>query len=312
MACGTKACKKGAKAKGGKKKAIEGAMVAIVTPFKNGKVDEEALKELIEWQIKAGTHCIVPCGTTGESATMSHEEHMRVVELTVETVRGRVPVIAGTGSNSTEETIMLTKHAKKAGADAALVITPYYNKPTQEGLYQHFMAVAKECKFPMILYNVPGRTSVNMLPETVARCAKDSKYVIGIKEATGNLKQVTDVIRLCPRNFIVLSGDDPTAFPTMAIGGKGVISVTSNVMPKEMAAMMNASLSGNYEKARKLHYKLFPLFGAMFYETNPVPAKTALAMMGKIPSDEVRLPLAPMNESNRERLKEVLASYKLI
>ncbi len=311
MACGTRGCKKG-KAKGSAKKAIEGAMVAIVTPFKDGKVDEESLKELIEWQIKSGTHCIVPCGTTGESATMSHEEHMRVVELTVETVRGRVPVIAGTGSNSTEETIMLTKHAKKAGADAALVITPYYNKPSQEGLYQHFMAVAKECKFPMILYNVPGRTSVNMLPETVARCAKDSKYVIGIKEATGSLKQVADVIRLCPKRFIVLSGDDPTAFPTMAIGGKGVISVASNVMPREMANMMKACLSGDYDKARRLHYKLFTMFGALFFETNPVPAKTALAMMGRIPSDEVRLPLAPMSEANRERLRSVLADYKLI
>ena len=310
MACGTKACKKGGSTQK-KKKSIGGAIVAIVTPFKDGKLDEEGLKSLIEWQIKAGTHCIVPCGTTGESATLSHEEHMRVVELTVETVRGRVPVIAGTGSNSTEETIMLTKHAKKAGADAALVITPYYNKPSQEGLYQHFMKVAQECKFPMILYNVPGRTSVNMLPETVARCAAN-RYVIGIKEATGSLKQVADVIRLCPKNFIVLSGDDFTAFPTMAIGGKGVISVASNVMPKEMASMMNSFEKGNIARARQLHYKLFPLFGALFYETNPVPAKTALAMMGKIESDEVRLPLAPMSDANKDRLKEVLVNLKLI
>ncbi len=313
MPCGKRGCKGGTKAKGSaKKKAIEGAMVAIVTPFKDGKVDEEALKELIEWQIKAGTHCIVPCGTTGESATMSHEEHMRVVELTIQTVRGRVPVIAGTGSNSTEETIMLTRHAKEAGADAALVITPYYNKPTQEGLYQHFMTVARECKFPMILYNVPGRTSVNMLPETVARCARESRYVIGIKEATGSLRQVADVIRLCPKRFIVLSGDDFTAFPTMAIGGKGVISVASNVMPKEMAQMMNACLKGEFDKARRLHYKLFPLFEALFYETNPVPAKTALAMMGRIPTDELRLPLSPMAEANKERLRRVLAEYKLL
>ncbi|MDL1958583.1 MAG: 4-hydroxy-tetrahydrodipicolinate synthase [Deltaproteobacteria bacterium] len=311
MASKTKASKKGENAGKGQKRRIGGAIVAIVTPFQDGKLDEKALKALINWHIKAGTHCIVPCGTTGESATLSHEEHMRVVEITIETAKGRVPVIAGTGSNSTTETIMLTKHAKKAGADAALVITPYYNKPSQEGLYQHFMAVADECKFPMVLYNVPGRTGVNMLPETVARCAKN-RYVIGIKEATGSLKQVTDVIRLCPKNFIVLSGDDFTAFPIMAIGGKGVISVASNVVPKEMAAMMNAFEKGNMTRARQLHLKLFPLFGALFYETNPVPAKTALAMMGKIPTDEVRLPLALMSEANKERLKRVLQDLKLV
>jgi len=290
---------------------IGGAIVAIVTPFSNGKVDEDALGALIEWQIKQGTHCIVPCGTTGESATLSHDEHMRVVEFTVETARKRVPVIAGTGSNSTTETIMLTKHAKAAGADAALVITPYYNKPSQEGLYQHFTRVAEECRFPMILYNVPGRTGVNMLPETVARCAKN-RYVIGIKEATGNLKQVTDVIRCCPKNFVVLSGDDFTAFPIMAVGGRGVISVASNVMPREMAAMMNAWAKGDMAKARQFHLKMFPLFEALFFETNPVPAKTALAMMGKIPSDEVRLPLAAMSEKNVDRLREVMTGLKLL
>jgi 4-hydroxy-tetrahydrodipicolinate synthase len=303
--------KKSENTRKGQKKEIGGAIVAIVTPFKDGKLDEEALKNLIEWNIKAGTHCIVPCGTTGESATLSHEEHMRVVEITIETVKGRVPVIAGTGSNSTTETIMLTKHAKNAGADAALVITPYYNKPSQEGLYRHFMAVADECRFPMVLYNVPGRTSVNMLPETVARCAKN-RYVIGIKEATGNLRQVTDVIRLCPKNFIVLSGDDFTAFPIMTIGGRGVISVASNVVPKEMAAMVNAFKKGNLLRARQLHLRLFPLFDALFYETNPVPAKTALAMMGKIPTDEVRLPLAPMSEANTKKLKGILQGLKLV
>ena len=311
MACGTRACKK-ADASGEKgKNKIQGAIVAIVTPFKNGKVDEETLKALIEWQIKSGTHGIVPCGTTGESATLSHEEHMKVVELTVATVKGRVPVIAGTGSNSTEETIMLTRHAKKAGADAALVITPYYNKPTQEGLYQHFTKVADECKFPMVLYNVPGRTSVNMLPQTIARCAAN-RYIIGIKEATGDLKQVSNVIRLCPKDFTVLSGDDFTALPTMAIGGKGVISVASNVMPKEMSAMADASLSGDMDKAKGLHFKLFPLFESLFIETNPVPAKAALAMMGKISSDEVRLPLALMSEANQGKLKDILGNYRLI
>jgi len=310
MARGTKGCKKNKNNKESAKKKIKGAIVAIVTPFKNGEIDEEGLKELIEWHIKSGTHCIVPCGTTGESATLSHEEHMKVVELTIETVRGRVPVIAGTGSNSTAETIMLTNHAKKAGADAALVITPYYNKPSQEGLYQHFMTVARECKFPMILYNVPGRTGVNMLPQTVARCAK-SRYVIGIKEATGSLRQVSDVVRFCPKNFIVLSGDDFTAFPTLAVGGKGVISVASNVMPREMANMINAFFKGDIDKARRLHFKLFPLFEAMFFETNPVPAKTALGAMGRI-SDEVRQPLAPMSKANRERLMDVLSGLKLV
>lgn len=308
MAC-KKNCAKGSDNKG--KKEIAGAMVAIVTPFKDGKVDEEALRNLIEWQIASGTHCIVPCGTTGESATLSYEEHERVVELTVEVVNGRVPVIAGTGSNSTEETIMLTKHAKKAGADAALVITPYYNKPTQEGLYQHFKKVADECKFPLVLYNVPGRTSVNMLPATVARCA-ENKYIIGIKEATGNLSQVSEVIRLCPKNFIVLSGDDFTAFPTMALGGKGVISVASNVMPKEMAALMNNCLAGETEKARQLHFKLFPLFDSMFIETNPAPAKEALYQMGKIPSAEMRLPLVTMSEANKAKLASVLTNYGLL
>lgn len=296
--------------KGGNKP-IDGAIVAIVTPFRDGQLDEEAFRNLIEWHIRSGTHCIVPCGTTGESATLSHEEHMRVVELTVETVNGRVPVIAGTGSNSTSETILLTRHAKMAGADAALLITPYYNKPSQEGLYQHFMTVAEACKFPMILYNVPGRTGVNMLPQTVARCAKN-RHVIGIKEATGNLKQVGDVIRLCPKNFVLLSGDDFTAFPTMALGGRGVISVASNVMPKEMAAMIDAFIKGDLVKARGLHYKLSPLFDALFFETNPVPAKTALALMGRIPSGEVRQPLAPLSEANEQRLREVLISLKLI
>ncbi len=308
MAC-RKNCAKDSK--NTSKKEIAGAMVAIVTPFRDGKVDEDALKNLIEWQVSSGTHCIVPCGTTGESATLNYEEHERVVELTVEVVHGRVPVIAGTGSNSTEETIMLTKHAKKAGADAALVITPYYNKPTQEGLYQHFKKVADECKFPLVLYNVPGRTSVNMLPATVARCA-ENKYIIGIKEATGNLSQVSEVIRLCPKNFIVLSGDDFTAFPTMALGGKGVISVASNVMPKEMATLMNHCLAGEMEKARQLHFKLFPLFDSMFIETNPAPAKEALYQMGKIPSNEMRLPLVTMSDANKAKLTSVLTSYSLL
>lgn len=293
-----------------KKEIAKGAMVAIVTPFSKGKVDEKGLKKLIEFQVKNGTHAIVPCGTTGESATLSHEEHERVVDITIQTVAGRVPVVAGTGSNSTDEAIKLTKSAKKAGADAALLITPYYNKPTQEGLYRHFKAIAAEVDIPMILYNVPGRTSVNMLPETVARLS-EIKNIIGIKEATGSLQQVSEVMRLARKGFSLVSGDDFTVLPTLAVGGKGVISVASNVAPKDMSDMYNAFEAGDLKKAQELHYKLFPLFQAMFFETNPVPAKTALGLMGMI-SDEVRLPLAPMSAKNIDRLKAVLKDYGLI
>ncbi|MGV1100902.1 4-hydroxy-tetrahydrodipicolinate synthase [Thiovibrio sp. JS02] len=290
---------------------FRGAFVAIVTPFIDGKLDEQGLIDLIEFQLANGTHGIVPCGTTGESATLSHEEHHRVVELTIKTVKGRVPVLAGTGSNSTEESIELTRHAKAAGADGALMITPYYNKPTQEGLYQHFKAVAEAVDIPIILYNVPSRTSVNMLPETVARCAK-IKNIVGVKEATADLNQISQVIRLCPKDFAVLSGDDFTSMATVAIGGTGVISVTSNVAPKEMAGMMDAALAGDYGKARELHYKLFPLMGAMFIETNPTPAKTALELMGKIRSGAPRLPLYKMGDANVEKLRKVLAECGLL
>jgi len=307
MACKKKSCKTSNEIKD----KIKGSIVAIVTPFKDGKLDEEGLKSLIEWHIESGTHCIVPCGTTGESATLSYEEHDKVIEITVKTVNSRVPVIAGTGSNSTEETIMLTNHAKKVGADAALVITPYYNKPTQEGLFQHFTKVAESCEFPIILYNVPSRTAVNMLPSTVARCAQN-KYMIGIKEATGDLKQVTEVIRQCPEDFIVLSGDDFTAFPLMAVGGKGVISVAANVMPSEMSKLMDLALAGKYIDAREINARLFPLYESLFIETNPTPAKTALSLMGKIASPEVRLPLAQMSNANIDKLKKAIAAYNLI
>ena len=290
---------------------FRGAFVAIVTPMTNGQIDEQGLKDLIEFQIAGGTHGIVPCGTTGESATMSHDEHHRVVELTIKTVNGRVPVLAGTGSNSTSETIELTRHAKEAGADGALIITPYYNKPSQEGLYQHFKAVAEAVDIPIILYNVPSRTSINMLPETVARCAAIPN-IVGIKEATGSLAQISEVIRLCPDDFAVMSGDDPTCMATVAIGGTGVISVTSNVEPKDMAQMMDAALAGDFAKARELHYKLFPLMQAMFYDTNPVPAKATLAMMGKIKTDDVRLPMATLNDATRDKLKKAITAYGLI
>jgi 4-hydroxy-tetrahydrodipicolinate synthase len=289
---------------------FKGSIVAIVTPFKNGKVDEKALTDLVEFQIENGTDAIVPCGTTGESATLTHEEHHRVVELTVQSVRKRVPVIAGAGSNSTSETLALAKFAKKAGADAALLISPYYNKPTQEGLFQHFKLVAESAEIPIILYNVPGRTGVNMLPATVARL-REVKNIVGIKEATGDLKQVSEVIRLCGRDFDVISGDDFTTLPILFIGGVGSISVTANVAPADCAAMFDAFLSGNREEALRLHYKLEPLHIAMFLETNPIPAKTALALMGKV-AEEFRLPLCPLADTNKERLKKALKDYKLI
>ncbi|MDL1973362.1 MAG: 4-hydroxy-tetrahydrodipicolinate synthase [Deltaproteobacteria bacterium] len=289
---------------------IRGAIVAIVTPFRDGKVDEEGLRNLIEFQLENGTDAIVPCGTTGESATLDHAEHKMVVETTIDAVHGRVPVIAGTGSNSTAETIELTRHARSAGADAALVITPYYNKPTQEGLFQHFKAVSDACSFPMVLYNVPGRTSVNMLPATVARTA-ELDDVIGIKEATGSMQQASDIISLCGDKITVLSGDDFTAFPLLSIGGKGVISVVANVAPRDMADMVDAFEAGDMDKARGLHYKLFPLNKAMFYETNPIPAKTTLALMGKI-SGELRLPMFQMSEANLAKLKKTLTEYGLI
>ncbi|MBI5683244.1 MAG: 4-hydroxy-tetrahydrodipicolinate synthase [Deltaproteobacteria bacterium] len=289
---------------------FKGSMVAIVTPFKNGKVDEKALKSLIEFQIKNGTDAIVPCGTTGESATLSYEEHNRVIEITIETVDKRVPVIAGTGSNSTSETIMLTQHAADAGADAVLLIAPYYNKPTQEGLYQHHKAVAEAVDVPQILYNVPGRTSVNMLPETVYRLA-EIKNIIGIKEATGSLQQISDVIEKCRKDFVILSGDDFTTLPILAIGGHGVISVTANAAPRDVADMFDAFEVGDFEDAKRLHYKLQPLHRAMFYETNPIPVKTALAMMGML-KEEFRLPLVKMGKNNRDKLKGVLKDYGLI
>jgi 4-hydroxy-tetrahydrodipicolinate synthase len=290
---------------------FQGAFVAIVTPFRDGKVDEQCLVDLIEFHIANGTHGIVPCGTTGESATLSHEEHHRVVELTIKTVNGRVPVVAGSGSNSTAEAIDLTRHAKQAGADGVLMVSPYYNKPSQEGLYQHYKAVAEAVDIPIILYNVPSRTSSNILPQTVARLAQISN-IAGIKEATADLNQISEVIRLCPDDFAVLSGDDFTSMPTVLIGGKGLISVTSNVAPKDMSDMISAALAGDLARARALHYKLFPLMQAMFYDTNPVPVKKSLELMGKIKSGTPRLPLCPMNDEALFRLKTALANYGLI
>ncbi len=289
---------------------FKGAIVAIVTPFKDNRVDEEALKRLIEFQIENGTDAIVPCGTTGESATLSYEEHERVIDITIEAVGGRVPVIAGTGSNSTEEALKLTKYAEKAKADAALLITPYYNRPTQEGLYLHFKRIAESVSIPLILYNVPSRTGVNMLPETVARLS-ELKNVVGIKEASGSLQQASQIIHLCGDKITLLSGDDFIVLPILSIGGQGVISVVSNVAPKDMAELYDSFVSGDLERARRLHYKLLPLTKGLFLETNPIPVKTALALMGMI-SNELRLPLSPMSESNLNKLKNILKEYGLI
>lgn len=287
-----------------------GSLVAIVTPFRQGKVDERALAELIEWQIANGTNGIVPCGTTGESATLSHDEHNRVIELTVEVARRRVPVIAGTGSNSTEEAIALTKHAKQAGADGALLITPYYNKPTQEGLYQHYKAVAEAVDVPLVLYNIPGRTGVNMLPSTIARLSA-IKTIVGVKEGSGSVQQASDIVQMCGDRLTVLAGDDSLTLPMMAVGGKGVITVTANIVPMEMAGLVKSFAAGRIDEARRIHFKLSPLFSALFFETNPIPIKEALGLMRKI-DPELRLPLCPMAQETRERLIGVLKDAALI
>jgi len=289
---------------------FKGSIVAIVTPFRNGEIDEERLRELVEFQIENGTDGIVPCGTTGEASTLDYDEHDRVIEIVVQQAKKRVPVIAGTGSNSTKEAIEITEHAKRVGADGALLVTPYYNKPTQEGLYRHYKTVAESVALPQVLYNVPGRTGVNMLPETVARLA-DISNIVGIKEASGSLQQVSEIISLCGDKIEVLSGDDFITFPIMACGGSGVISVTANIMPKEVAGMVDAFNAGDLEEARRLHLMLLRISNAMFIETNPTPVKTALGLMGKC-DDEVRLPLAPMSEANRNKLAAVMKEYKLI
>lgn len=289
---------------------FKGSMVAIITPFKEGKVDEETYRELIEFQIENNTSAIVPCGTTGESATLSIEEHGRVIDLAVEAVNKRVPVIAGAGGNSTSEAIELTRHAKKAGADATLQVTPYYNKPSQEGLFRHYTAIADAVSLPQVLYNVPGRTGVNMLPETVARLAERPE-IVAIKEASANLGQMAEIVRLAGENLTLISGDDNLTLPILSIGGKGVISVVANIVPRDNADLLTAWEEGNIDKAKALYFKLLPLCQAMFYETNPVPAKTSLALMGKI-QDELRLPLAPMAAANLEKLKKALRDYGLL
>jgi len=289
---------------------FKGSIVAIVTPFKNGELDEEAYRELIEFQIESGTSAIVPTGTTGESATLSMEEHARVLDVAVKAVNKRVPVIAGTGGNNTNEAVELTAHAKKVGADATLQVTPYYNKPTQEGLYQHFKAVAKAAPLPQVLYNVPGRTSVNLLPTTVARLA-ELPEVVAIKEASGNLGQMAEIVNLVGDRIALLSGDDNLTLPVLALGGTGVISVVANIVPGDTADMVSAWERGDFGRSKELFYRLLPLCQAMFYETNPIPVKTALALMGKI-KGEFRLPLVPISPANEERLRKALNEYGLL
>lgn len=288
-----------------------GAFTAIVTPFINGEVDEQGFIDLIEYQIEQGIHGLVPCGTTGESATLGFDEHKRVVEIAVKTVNGRVPVIAGTGANNTLEAIEFTESAKESGADAVLSVAPYYNKPNQEGIYQHFKAIAEAVDIPMFLYNVPGRTVVHIEPKTVARLAEIDN-IIGIKEACGSLEQISDVIRFCPDDFIILSGDDFTSMPTVFVGGHGVISVVSNIDPKGMAQLMEAALDGNLGRSKELHYRLFPLMKLMFRNPSPAPAKMGLELMGKIKDGAPRLPITRTDDETTALIKEAMTAIGLL
>jgi 4-hydroxy-tetrahydrodipicolinate synthase len=290
---------------------FQGSFVALVTPFRQGKVDEAKLAELVEFHVTHGTDGLVPCGTTGESPTLTHDEHKRVVELVVAAAAGRIPVVAGTGSNATAEAIDLTRHAERAGASAALVVNPYYNRPTQEGLYRHFRAVAESVALPILVYNIQGRTAVNVETRTLARLVQDCRNIVGVKEASGSLDQMSQVIAACGPGFSVLSGDDNLTLPVMAIGGRGVISVIANLVPRETADMVHAALEGDFKRARELHYRLFPLARAAFLETNPIPIKEAMAMAGML-EPEFRLPMCRMSEANRATLREVLAAHGVL
>ncbi|HJO22816.1 MAG: 4-hydroxy-tetrahydrodipicolinate synthase [Myxococcota bacterium] len=289
---------------------FEGVFTALVTPFRDGEIDAPALHALVDHQIDAGIDGVVPCGSTGESATLSHAEHRRVVEIAVEAAGGRIPVVAGTGSNNTREAIELTLHAKEAGADGALLISPYYNKPTQEGIFAHFEAVARETGLPLVVYNIPGRTASNIAPGTLARLA-DVDSIVGVKEACGDLDQIAHVVAACRDDFAVLSGDDALTLPLLAIGGKGVISVSSNVAPREMLELVREARAGRFDRALGVHQRLLPLFDALFCETNPIPVKAAVALQGRC-GDEIRLPLTPISDGNRERLRVVMKELELL
>jgi len=290
---------------------FQGSFVALVTPFRNGKLDEAKVRELVELHASHGTDGIVPCGTTGESPTLSHDEHKRVVEVVIEAARGRLKVVAGTGSNSTAEAIDLTRHAERAGAAGALVVNPYYNKPTQDGLYRHFRAVAETVAIPILVYNIQSRTAVNVETGTLERLVRDVKNVLGVKEASGSLDQMSQVIAACGPDFSVLSGDDNLTLPLLAIGGHGVVSVIANILPRETAEMVHAALEGDWKRARDLHYRLFPLARAAFLETNPIPIKEAMAMAGML-EPEFRLPMCRMSDANLERLRAILTQYALV
>lgn len=286
-------------------------MVALITPFKNDAVDYPTLEKLIDFHLANGTSCIVPCGTTGESATLSMEEHMEVIRFTVNKVKGRVPVLAGTGANCTREAIELAQAAKEAGADAHLSVTPYYNKPSQEGLFLHYKAIAEAVKLPMVLYNVPGRSVVSLSPETIGRLSQIDG-IIGVKEASGDMKQVAETFERVRSGFLMISGDDFTNLPLMALGGVGAISVTANIAPKLLSDTFAAYKKGSYDEARKLHLQSMPLHRAMFIETSPVPVKTAAHLTGLIPTLEFRLPLAPLKAENAAKLKDVLKNQGLL
>jgi len=286
---------------------FRGVFTALVTPFKNGTVDEDALKKHVEEQIAAGVDGVVPCGSTGEAATLSHAEHKRVVELVVQTVAKRVLVIGGAGSNSTAEAIELTSAAKAAGADGALLISPYYNKPTQDGVVAHYAAIARATRFPLVAYNIPGRTASNLLPDTIARLA-EIEQVVGVKESCGDLHQISQVIARVPSDFSVLAGDDWAALPMLAIGGAGVISTVSNLVPGEVCELVRAFARDDHARARELHYRLLPLCDALFCETNPIPIKAALALRGKL-EDELRLPLLSMTTPNKKRLELAMKEF---
>jgi 4-hydroxy-tetrahydrodipicolinate synthase len=289
---------------------FNGALSAIVTPFRDGEVDERALRDHIEWQIQSGVDGIVPCGSTGESATLTHDEHERVIKITIEQTRRRVPVVAGTGSNSTAEAIRLTASAREMGADGALMISPYYNKPTQDGIFRHYKMVATAVDLPILVYNIPGRTGSNIAPETFARLC-EVRNIVGIKEASGSMDQITDIRRLCGDRLTILSGDDSLVVPIMALGGKGVIATISNVMPREMHDLAAAGLAGDFARARDIHYKMMPLMRTLFIETNPIPVKQALAFMGRC-ANELRMPLCPMSAPAADRLRAAMKELKLV
>ena len=290
---------------------FKGSLVALVTPFKGDRVDEAAYKKLVDWQIKEGTNGIVPCGTTGESPTLSEKEHSEVIELCVQAVGKRIPVIAGTGSNSTSEAVHMTKLAAKVGADAALVVTPYYNKPTPKGIYLHYKAVSESTDIPIILYNIAGRTGRNIGPDLMAKLASDFKNIVGVKEASGSLEQMLCIKELCPKGFFITSGDDALTLPILAIGGIGVISVAANIVPRDVVALVDAFNQGDLKKAQEINLKLMPLIHALFIETNPIPVKKACELMG-LCNGSLRLPMCDMEEANLAKLKQALKSYGLI